>query len=113
MGVGDINGMCITHSLASGMGGVRTAGDLVARMQMSRNMKINEAKEYVANKLKVSVRDLTDPTVMTVVREELGLGCVAQLPGRPKGMEAKFNIAKVLDIEINSVNKFKQKTGMA
>ena len=105
--------MCITHSLASGMGGVRTAGDLVARMQMSRNMKINEAKEYVANKLKVSVRDLTDPTVMTVVREELGLGCVAQLPGRPKGMEAKFNIAKVLDIEINSVNKFKQKTGMA
>jgi dimethylamine--corrinoid protein Co-methyltransferase len=50
---------------------------------------------------------------MTVVREEKGLGCVAQLPGRPKGMEAKFNIAKVLDIEINSVNKFKQKTGMA
>ncbi len=113
MGVGDINGMCITHSLASGMGGVRTAGDLVARMQMSRNMKIKEAKEYVADKLKVSVRDLTDPTVMTVVREEKGLGCVAQLPGRPKGMEAKFNIAKVLDIEINSVNKFKQKTGMA
>lgn len=54
-----------------------------------------------------------DPTVMTVVREELGLGCVAQLPGRPKGIEAKFNIAKVLDIEINSVNKFKQKTGSA
>jgi len=107
-----MTGMCITHSLASGMGGVRTAGDLVARMQMTRNMKINEAKEYVANKLKVSVRDLADPTVMTVVREELGLGCVAQLPGRPKGIEAKFNIAKVLDIEINSVNKFKQKTGM-
>jgi len=100
-----------TLCLASGMGGVRTAGDLVARMQMSRNMKINEAKEYVANKLKVSVSDLADPTVMTVVREELGLGCVAQLPGRPKGIEAKFNIAKVLDIEINSVNKFKQKTG--
>lgn len=100
-----------TLCLASGMGGVRTAGDLVARMQMSRNMKINEAKEYVANKLRVSVSDLADPTVMTVVREELGLGCVAQLPGRPKGIEAKFNIAKVLDIEINSVNKFKQKTG--
>lgn len=107
-----MTGMCITHSLASGMGGVRTAGDLVARMEMSRNMKINEAKEYVANKLKVSVGDLTDTTVMTRVREELGLGCVAQLPGRPKGIEAKFNIAKVLDIEINSVNKFKQKAGM-
>ena len=46
---------------------------------------------------------------MAVVREELGLGCVAQLPGRPKGMEAKFNIAKVLDNEINSVNRFKKK----
>jgi len=101
-----------TLCLASGMGGVRTAGDLVARMQMSRNMKINEAKEYVANKLKVPVSDLADPTVMTVVREELGLGCVAQLPGRPKGIEAKFNIAKVLDIEINSVEKFKKKTGV-
>jgi len=107
-----MNGMCITHSLASGMGGVRTAGDLVARMEMSRNMKIKEAKEYVANKLKVSVSDLSDSTVMTRVREELGLGCVAQLPGRPKGIEAKFNIARVLGIEINSVNKFKQKTGI-
>jgi dimethylamine--corrinoid protein Co-methyltransferase len=105
-------GMCITHSLASGMGGVRTAGDLVARMEMSRNMKINEAKKYVANKLKVPVSDLTDSTVMTKVREELGLGCVTQLPGRPKGMEAKFNIAKVLDIKINSVEKFKQKAGL-
>jgi dimethylamine--corrinoid protein Co-methyltransferase len=104
-------GMSITHVLASGMGGVRTAGDLVARMQMSRNMKINEAKEYVADKLKVSVSDLSNPTVMTAVREEKGLGCVAQLPGRPKGMEAKFNIAKVLDIEINSVNRFMNKIG--
>ena len=109
--MGDINGMCITHSLASGMGGVRTAGDLVARMQMSRGMKIREAKEYVANKLKVSVRDLSDSTVMTTVRDDLGLGCVAQLPGRPKGIEAKFNIAEVLGIEINCVNKFKQKAG--
>jgi len=108
-----MNGMCITHVLASGMGGVRTAGDLVARMQMSRNMKIDEAKKYVAEKLGVEVKDLTDPTVMTVVRNEKGLGCVAQLPGKPKGIEAKFNIAKLLDVEINSVNKFKQKTGMA
>ena len=107
-----MTGMCNTLCLASGMGGVRTTGDLVARMQMSRNMKINEAKEYVANKLKVSVSDLADPTVMTVVREELGLGCVAQFPGRLKGMEAKFNIAKLLDIEINSVEKFKQKSSL-
>ncbi|MBS4024304.1 MAG: [dimethylamine--corrinoid protein] Co-methyltransferase, partial [Clostridia bacterium] len=46
--------MAITHALASGMGGIRTSGDLVARMQMSRGMRINDAKEYVAGKLGVS-----------------------------------------------------------
>lgn len=58
--------MCITHSLASGMGGVRTAGDLVARMQMSRNMKINEAKEYVASYgyRKLSTRKTSAPAVL-------------------------------------------------
>jgi dimethylamine--corrinoid protein Co-methyltransferase len=105
-------GMCITHSIASGIGGVRTAGDLVARMQMARGMKTPEAKKYVADKLKISVRDLTDSTVMTNVRTELGLGCVAQLPNHPKGMEAKFNIAELLGIEINSVNKFKERAKM-
>jgi hypothetical protein len=29
----------------------------------------------------------------------------------PKGMEAKHRIAKILGIEINSVNLFKQRTG--
>ena len=48
--MGDPAGMAIAHSTASGMGGMRTAGDLVARMQMSRSMKIKEAKEYVASK---------------------------------------------------------------
>jgi hypothetical protein len=110
--VGDILGMAVTHSLASGMGGVRTAGDLVARMQMSRGMKIKEAKEYVANKLKVSVRDLSDSTIMSEVRDDLKLGGVFLLVGRPKGIEAKFRIAELLGIEINSVNKFKQKAGL-
>jgi len=53
--------MGITHSIASGMGGMRAAGDLVARMQMSRGMRIKEAKEYVANKLGVSIFNLSDP----------------------------------------------------
>jgi dimethylamine--corrinoid protein Co-methyltransferase len=104
--------MAATHSLASGMGGVRTAGDLVVRMQMSRGMKIKEAKEYVAKILKVSVRDLSDSTVMSGVREDLKLGGVFLLVGHPKGVEAKFRIAELLGIEINSVNKFKQKAGL-
>ena len=32
--------MDVTHALAAGMGGIRTAGDLVARMQMARGMRL-------------------------------------------------------------------------
>jgi hypothetical protein len=42
------------------MGGIRTAGDLVSWMQMTRKMKIHEAKAYVAAKLGVDVFELTD-----------------------------------------------------
>jgi dimethylamine--corrinoid protein Co-methyltransferase len=102
--------MAITHAIASGMGGMRAAGDLVARMQMTRGMKIQEAKEYVAGKLKVSVSDLTDPVIMSEVREDLGLGSVNPLPGCVKGIEAKFRIAEVLGIDINCVRRFKAVT---
>lgn len=112
MGVGDPFGMAITHAIASGMGGMRTAGDLVARMQMTRGMKIKEAKEYVANRLSVSLRDLVDPLRMTEVREDFGIGLVTPLPGRPIGMEAKFRIADILGIKINSVSRFKQKANI-
>ena len=101
--------MAIAHSTASGMGGMRTAGDLVARMQMSRSMKIKEAKEYVASKLKVSVSDLADPVVMSEVREDLDIGRVNALPRVAKGIDAKFRIAELLGIEINCVNKFKDR----
>jgi len=102
--------MAITHSHASGMGGMRVAGDLVARVQMARGMRIQEAKAYVAEKLGVAVADLTDPIIMTEVRTDLGLGLVTPLPGVPKGIEAKFNIARVLDIDINCVKRFKERT---
>jgi len=104
--------MAITHAIASGMGGMRTAGDLVARMQMTRGMRIKEAKEYVARKLSVSVTDLSDPFRMTEIRDELGIGLVTPLPGRPMGMEAKFRIAEILGIKINCVNKFKKKANI-
>jgi len=110
VGVGDPLGMAITHAIASGLGGMRTAGDLVARMQMTRSMKIREAKEYVARKLGVAIIDLSDPLRMTEVRDEFGLGLVTPLPKRPIGIESKFRISEVLGIEINSVNRFRQKT---
>ena len=101
-------GMAVTHAIASGMGGMRAAGDLVARMQISRGMKIDAAKAYVAEKLKVSVSELTDPIIMTEVREDLKLGLLHPHAGTPKCMEAKFNMAELLGIDINCVNRFKE-----
>lgn len=112
MGVGDPFGMAITHAVASGMGGMRTAGDLVARMQISRGMKIAEAKNYVADRLGVSVSALTDPIIMREVREDLNLGLLHPHAGSPKCMEAKFNIARLLDIDINCVRRFKKNASL-
>ena len=108
--MGDPVAMAITHAHASGMGGMRGAGDLVARAQMSRGMRTWEAKAYVAEKLKVSVADLTDPVIMTEVREDLQIGQMTPMPGCAKGIEAKFNIARELDFNINCVNRFKTRT---
>jgi dimethylamine--corrinoid protein Co-methyltransferase len=107
--VGDPLGMAISHAIASGMGGMRTAGDLVARMQMTRGMKIDDAKSYVADKLDVSVSDLTDPVIMTEVREDLEIGSLTPLPGCAKGIEAKLRLAEVLGIDINCIRRLKDK----
>jgi dimethylamine--corrinoid protein Co-methyltransferase len=112
VGVGDPFGMAITHAIASGMGGMRTAGDLVARMQITRAMKIDEAKKYVADKLRVAVSDLMDPIIMKEVREDLNLGLLHPHAGSPKCMEAKFNIARLLDIDINCVRQFREKASI-
>jgi len=109
VGVGDPVGMEVAHVSASGMGGMRTAGDLVARMQISRRMKIKEAKEYVANRLGISVPDLADPIVMGELRQDLNIGTIAPFVGGAKGIEAKLRIAEVLGIEINCVNRFRDK----
>ena len=104
--------MAATHAIATGMGGMRTAGDLVARMQMTRDMRINEAKEYVATKLKVSPLELSDPLIMSEIREDLKLGLINPPPDYVMGIETKFHIAELLGIEINSLRKFKEKTGL-
>ena len=101
--------MALTHGHASGMGGMRAAGDLVARMQMTRGMKVQEAKKYVADKLKVGVGELTDPVIMTEVRDDLQIGVMTPLPGCAKGMEAKFRIAELLGVDINCVKRFSEK----
>jgi len=103
--------MVFGHEMASGMGGVRTAGDLVSRI-VSKGKKIHEAKAYVAEKLGVSVFDLSDEYRMKELREDLNIGHVLARHGAAIGMEAKFRIAKLLDININSVNRFMKKSGL-
>ena len=93
------------------MGGIKTAGDLVARMQLNK-MRLNEAKTYVADKLGVGVFDLSDSTLMRTVREELDIGVVTAVPGLAKGLEAKARIAELLDIRINCVERLKKKPGL-
>lgn len=99
--------MHIPHILAACMGGIRTAGDLVAWMQLTRKLKIDEAKTYVAEKLKIERLDLTDEDIMRDIRRDLELGTVTSIAGGPKGIRAKHNAARVLDIDIRSVNLFK------
>ena len=116
MGTGDPLGMESAHTQASGMGGMRAAGDLVARMQMTRRMRLKEAKAYVAGKLGCSTRDLSDPVAMEQIRLDKGLGTLAFTssvhPDEPGMMEAKFNIARVLDIPINCVERFKERANL-
>jgi hypothetical protein len=92
--------MSVSHALASGMGGIRTAGDLVARMQLRRKMGLPEAKKYVADKLKVGLDDLADSTVMRGLRQELDIGVITAVPGCRKGIEAKVRIAELLGVDI-------------
>ena len=104
--------MSISHALASSMGGIRTAGDLVARMQLARKMRLDEAKQYVAEKLDVSVADLCDSTVMRRRREELDIGVITAVAGAAKGLEAKARIADLLGVRINCVERLKGKMGL-
>lgn len=81
----------------------------MAWMQLKRKMKIAEAKKYVAQKMGVEVMDLADEELMRQRREDLGIGVITAVAGSPKGIRAKMNIARLLDIRINSVELFRSR----
>jgi len=81
-------------------------------MQLIKKMKIAEAKQYVAQQLKVEISDLTNVEVIRQLREELGIGTITSVAGSPKGMRAKLKVAELLDVRINSVELFKSQTGL-
>ena len=81
-------------------------------MQLTKKMRLDEAKQYVAGKLGISVMDLCDSTVMRRLREELDIGVITAVAGAAKGLEAKARIADLLDIKINCVERLKRKMGL-
>lgn len=104
--------MHAAHALVAGMGGVRTTGDLVARLQLNRGMRIDAAKKFVAEKLNVAVDDINDPIIMGEVREDMKIFRISEGQGTVDGIAAKYNIAKALDLEINCVKRFMANTGI-
>ena len=81
----------------------------MAWMQMTRKMKIGPAKQYVADKLGIDVIELTNEELMRQIREDLDIGIITSVAGSAKGIAAKWKIAQLLDININSVDLFKYK----
>ena len=80
---------------------------------MTRGMRLPEAKKYVAEKLGVGPSDLSDPVLMNELREQLGLGRITTFeishPTQAVAIESKFNVADVLDIPVNSVQRFEER----
>jgi dimethylamine--corrinoid protein Co-methyltransferase len=99
------------------MCGMRAAGDLVARLQITRGMRIREAKAYVAERLAVGPADLSDPLAMEDARREHRLGRITTFemtyPAEASAMEAKFNIAQLLALPINCVERFREHAAVA
>ena len=81
-------------------------------MQLTKKMRLDEAKRYVADKLGVSVMDLCDSTVMRRLREDLDIGVITAVAGAAKGLEAKARIADLLGVRINCVERLKSKMGL-
>ncbi len=110
--MGDPVGMEAAHELAVGMCGIRSTGDMVLRVQLAKGYKIDRAKAYVAEKLGVPVEDLADPLMMAELREKHGLGMMQPTDNVPINMEVKMRIAEILDLPINSVERFKKRAGL-
>ena len=83
----------------------------MAWMQLTQKMKLTQAKQYVADKLKIGIQDLTNEEITRQLREDLGIGLMVSVAGSPKGMRAKLKVAELLGVRINSVELFKSQLG--
>lgn len=85
-------------------------------MQMTRRMRLPEAKAHVAESLGVGVADLSDPVTMTDVRRAHGLGAIPTEETASTedalALEAKVNISRVLGVPVRSVERLRALTGL-
>ena len=86
-------------------------------MQITRGMRLREAKAYVAERLGIGPSDLSDSLMMTDVRRQHGLGRITTFEmsyaTESSAMESKFRIAELLDLPVNCVQRFRQHAGLA
>ncbi len=83
------------------------------RVQLLKKLRIDDAKKYVAEKLGVTLEQMTDVVYMSELRDELGIGYQEPyVTNSNVGMEAKIRLAEVMDLKINSVEKFKERAGL-
>ena len=86
-------------------------------MQITRGMRLQEAKAYVAERLGVGPSDLSDSLMMTDVRRQHELGRITTFEmsyaAESSAMEAKFRIAELLDLPVNCVQRFRKHAGLA
>lgn len=96
-------GMPIAHGIAGGIGGIRTAGDMVARCEMKK-MRLKDAKRFVSKKLGIDVNAIADEFTMRKLREDLDICTITGVPNVARHLEAKARIANILGMQIRSVD---------
>lgn len=76
-------------------------------MELSKNMRLDDAKRYVAKKLGVDPFDLSDVYMMREAREKLDIGVVTAMPNASRGIQSKMKIEDLLDIRINCCDNYR------
>ena len=66
--------------------------------------------QHGADESGMRVEDVTDPVVKSELREGLDLGRVNATSGAARGIDARFRLVELLDIESNSVERCKERT---
>ena len=84
-----------------------TVDEVKTRARKAVAMELRHGVQYIRSHADVTDPNLTSLKALLELREELKIGTVTAVPGVPRGIAAKMNIEKLLDIKINSCEKFR------